>query len=43
MVVPEKDLIVVRMGRKRDNGSFERAHPDDVYNYLDMGLRMISE
>ncbi|MEZ4721328.1 MAG: serine hydrolase [Flavobacteriales bacterium] len=43
VVVPEKDLIVVRMGRKRDNGSFERAHPDDVYNYLDMGLRMISE
>lgn len=43
LVVPEKDLIVVRMGRKRDNGAFERPHPDDVYNYLDMGLRMIEE
>jgi CubicO group peptidase (beta-lactamase class C family) len=43
LVVPEKDLIVVRMGRKRDNGTYERPHPDDVYNYLDMGLRMISE
>lgn len=42
-VVPEKNLIVVRMGRKRDDGTFEREHPDDVYNYLDMGLRMIGE
>jgi len=34
---------VVRMGHKRDNGTFEREHPDDVYNYLTMGLRMIEE
>lgn len=43
LVVPEKDLIVVRMGRIRDVGSREKAHPDDVYNYLDMGLKMIEE
>lgn len=43
LVVPEKELIVVRMGHKRDNGTFEREHPDDVYNYLTMGLRMIEE
>ena len=43
LVVPEKDLIVVRMGRKRDNGTFERPHPDDVYRYLNMGLSMIDE
>lgn len=40
LVVPEKDLIVVRMGRKRDVGK-NWPHPDDVYNYLDMGLKMI--
>lgn len=43
LVVPEKDLIVVRLGRKRDNGTYERPHPDDVYRYLNMGLKMIGE
>ena len=43
LVVPEKDLIVVRMGKKRDNGTYERDHPDDVYNYLDMALRMVEK
>ena len=43
LVVPEKELIVVRLGRKRDFGSRDKPHPDDVYRYLDMGLRMISE
>jgi CubicO group peptidase (beta-lactamase class C family) len=42
MVVPEKDLILVRMGRKRDNGK-NWPHPDDVFNYLDMALKMIEE
>lgn len=41
LVVPEQDLIVVRMGRKRDFGTRTRSHPDDVYYYLDMGLNMI--
>jgi CubicO group peptidase (beta-lactamase class C family) len=41
IVVPELDLIVVRMGRKRDNGTYEREHPDDVYHYLAMGKRLI--
>lgn len=43
LVVPEKELIVVRLGRKRDFGSREKPHPDDVYHYLDIGLRMIGE
>lgn len=43
LVVPEKDLIVVRMGRKRDFGKRQRPHPDDVYRYLNMGLEMIDE
>ena len=42
-VVPQKNLIVVRIGRKRDDGAFQKEHPDDVYSYLDMGLRMIKE
>ncbi|GAB4374585.1 MAG: serine hydrolase [Salibacteraceae bacterium] len=43
MVVPDLDLIVVRLGRKRDVGSGNKPHPDDVYRYLDMGLRMIGK
>lgn len=40
MVLPEKDLILVRMGRKRDDGN-KWPHPDDVFNYIDMALKMI--
>jgi CubicO group peptidase (beta-lactamase class C family) len=40
MVIPEKDLILVRMGRKRDDAN-KWPHPDDVFNYIDMALNMI--
>lgn len=40
IVLPEKDLILVRMGRQRDNGK-NWPHPDDVFNYIDMALRQI--
>ena len=43
LVSPKDDLVVVRLGRKRDVGSGERPHPDDVYAYLEMGKRMIEE
>ena len=41
VVIPDEDLIMVRLGRKRDFGSRTKPHPDDVYNYLDMALAMI--
>ena len=43
IVLPEQDLIVVRMGRKRDFGARTKPHPDDVYNYIEMALAMIEE
>lgn len=43
LVSPKDDLVVVRLGRKRDVGSGERPHPEDVYAYLEMGKRMIEE
>jgi CubicO group peptidase (beta-lactamase class C family) len=42
LVVPEDELIVVRLGRKRHNGDTS-PHPEDVYRYLDMGYRMIEQ
>lgn len=42
LVIPSKDLIVVRLGRTRDS-SGDRDHPNDVYQYIDMALEMIEE
>ncbi|MEQ9188043.1 MAG: serine hydrolase [Cryomorphaceae bacterium] len=42
LVYPAEELIVVRMGRTRNVGE-GKEHPEDVYDYLDMGLRMIRE
>lgn len=42
LVVPAHDLIVVRMGRYRDD-SGSGPHPNDVYSYLDMGLKIIGQ
>ncbi|MEX2597642.1 MAG: serine hydrolase, partial [Salibacteraceae bacterium] len=39
IVLPELDLILVRMGKKRDVGS-GNPHPDDVYRYIEMALRI---
>lgn len=39
LVVPEEELIVVRLGRQRDKGTGD--HPDDVFEYLDIGLDQI--
>jgi CubicO group peptidase (beta-lactamase class C family) len=40
LVVPEKDLIVVRMGKKRFFGDAQTT-PQDVHIYLDMALKML--
>lgn len=40
LVMPSKDLIVVRLGRKRFFGNTHPA-PEDVHRYLEMGLSMI--
>jgi CubicO group peptidase (beta-lactamase class C family) len=40
LVMPSKDLIVVRLGRKRYFGNTHPT-PEDVHRYLDMGLSMI--
>ncbi|MBT4705857.1 MAG: serine hydrolase [Flavobacteriales bacterium] len=42
LVVPEKELVITRLGRKRHYVE-DRIHPEDVYHFLDMGLRMIGE
>ena len=39
MVIPELELIITRLGRKRLVGT-PSPHPEDVYRYLDMGLRI---
>jgi len=41
-VIPDLDLIIVRMGRYRDS-SGSQPHPNDVYSYVDMGLKMIGQ
>lgn len=41
-VIPEKEMVITRLGRKRHYIE-NREHPEDVYHYLDMGLRAIGE
>ncbi len=42
IVIPEDDLILVRMGHKRKMGS-GIPHPEDVFRYMDMALRISNE
>lgn len=42
LVVPDLELIVTRLGHRRDY-SRNKPMPDDVYNYLDMAFRMIED
>ena len=37
--VPEKDLVVVRLGHVRSKEKTKK-HPKDVYNWLDMALKL---
>ncbi len=37
IVVPEKNMVVVRLGHKRGEKT-ERGHPKDLYTYLDIAL-----
>lgn len=39
--VPSKDLIIVRLGRLRDEVKSDGKHPDDIYAYLKEGFRLI--
>lgn len=39
LVIPDKKMVVVRLGHKRSKHS-TNGHPDDVYNYLDAALDM---
>lgn len=43
LVDPLHDLIVVRLGRIRDDGNGDRPHPNDVYQYLEMGRTLITQ
>jgi CubicO group peptidase (beta-lactamase class C family) len=42
IVIPEDDIIVVRMGHKRKYGS-GIPHPEDVFHYIDMAQRLTAE
>jgi len=42
IVIPEHDIIVVRMGHKRKYGS-GIPHPEDVFHYIDMAQRLTAE
>ena len=42
IVIPEDDMIVVRMGHKRKKGT-GIPHPDDVFRYIDMAQRITAE
>ncbi|KRO54791.1 MAG: hypothetical protein ABR79_02200, partial [Cryomorphaceae bacterium BACL11 MAG-121001-bin54] len=37
--IPEKDMIVVRLGRK-DGNNLEDGHNDDFYAFIDAALEM---
>jgi CubicO group peptidase (beta-lactamase class C family) len=39
-VVPEDDLVLVRLGRKRDSDKSFMGHPIDVKEYLDQAIRI---
>lgn len=39
IVIPEKKMVIVRLGKKRDKKQ-ERDHPIDLFNYIDAGLSM---
>jgi CubicO group peptidase (beta-lactamase class C family) len=39
--IPDQDMIVVRLGHKRNRPSADKDHPSDVYNYIDAALEMI--
>lgn len=39
IVIPEEDLVLVRLGHQRDESS-DGLHPDDFYKYVDLALEM---
>lgn len=43
IALPDKDAIVVRLGRKRHEAfmSQQRETPVDVHRYLDMAVKML--
>jgi CubicO group peptidase (beta-lactamase class C family) len=41
IVIPEYDLIIVRLGHKRDNKDKGKPHPRDFYVYVEETLKML--
>lgn len=41
--IPEKELIVVRLGHKRIRPTGTQNHPNDIKNYIDAALEMYGE
>jgi len=39
-VIPDFDMVVVRLGRKREARKRIQGHPTDIYDYLDQAFRM---
>lgn len=39
--LPEKDAVIVRLGRKRSEVRTAQNYPDDIDTWLDAGLRML--
>lgn len=39
IVIPEKDMVIVRLGKKRA-ATYDQGHPLDVYEYIDAALAM---
>lgn len=42
-VIPDKKMIVVRLGHKREKSTPGQDHPADVYHYLDVALEMYGQ
>jgi CubicO group peptidase (beta-lactamase class C family) len=40
--IKEKNAVIVRLGHKRAE-TYTHFHPDDVYKYIEMGLRIINQ
>jgi CubicO group peptidase (beta-lactamase class C family) len=38
--LPEKNMIIVRLGHKRIRPAADKDHPSDLFNYIDMALEM---
>jgi hypothetical protein len=42
IVIPEEDLIVVRLGHEKIGNLNGNPHPEDCYYYIEEALKMIA-